>query len=41
MLFLLFLAVGLVGGILALEAFFRLAVLISDLSRFPAERFVD
>ena len=39
MLFLLFLALGLVGEILALGACFRLAVLISDPSRLPAERF--
>jgi len=37
MLFLMFLALGLVGGIVALEAFFRLAVLISDLNRLAAE----
>ena len=37
MLFLMFLALGLVGGIVALEAFFRLAVFISDLNRFAAE----
>jgi len=39
MLFLMFLALGLVGGIVALEAFFRLAVFISDLNRLAAEGF--
>jgi len=39
MLFLSFLALGLAGEILALEAFFRLALLISDLNRVPAGRF--
>jgi hypothetical protein len=39
MLFLMFLALGLVGGIVALEAFFRLAVFISELGRLSAESF--
>jgi hypothetical protein len=37
MLFLMFLALGLVGGIVALEAFLRLAVFISELNRLAAE----